>query len=568
MAGNSRFGNGTWRLGLSILGGSLVVLSFAPFEMFYLSWIALVPILWAVRGTGHKGHFFLGLVAGTVANAGTFWWICPMLMDFGHMGFFASGLLTMLLVVYQGLVFALWLWLLSYVRKWVRLSNWILVPLVFIVAEYSVWFIFPWYYANSQAAWVPMIQVCELGGVGLLDFLLAMINGALFDSLVAWRLGRKKAWVGSVIAFFVLVVIIVYGFVRIAQVDSQVARAETLRIGLVEADVGIWEKEDPRKIEDNLVRHQRMSTSVAHEGAELIVWPETAYWAPVTFATQKGSDSVSGYGHIPRDVTWIPPSSSVAPRHATEDRNEAVPIKDRTSPQRGFSTYLLFGSLTTRPNPESRSISHPGVDFLNSAILLDPNGRVLGIYDKVYRLMFGEYIPLGESFPFLYKWLPESAGVSAGSDVHVLQMGKYKLGVMICYEDILAAFTRRIAAQRPNVLINLTNDAWFGKTPEPYLHLSLAVLRTVESRLALVRATNTGISCFVDPSGRVLEHTSLEKAETLIRDVPMMNGVTPYQVLGDWPLWTSLFVLIVLLVRAGFTTTRSRQQSDVVNGAS
>ncbi len=547
------------RMGLGALSACLIVLSFAPFEQFYLSWFALVPLLWAIRGTGHKGHFFLGWLAGTITNAGTFWWISPMLMNFGHLGWFASVALSALLVSYQGLEYALWLWALSYVRTWSRLGSWLLAPLVFVVAEFGVWFIFPWYYANSQATWVPMIQVCELGGVGLLSFLLVMINGALFDSLLSWRSRKKEALVSMATAIVVLLAIVFYGYIRIAQVESKADSSEKLRIGLVEADVGIWEKEAPEKIEDNLVRHQRMSSSLYKRGAELIVWPETAYWAPVTYASRQGGEGVEGYRHIPRDVAWIPPSPMEAPDHASEDQAAHIPMEQRTAPQRGFSSYLLFGTLTWSPNRNNHSISHTGRDLLNSAILLDPHGKVLGIYDKVYRLMFGEYIPWGDEFPVLYKWLPESAGVSAGSGVHVLQMEKFRLGVMICYEDILPEFSREVAVGNPNVLINLTNDAWFGKTPEPYLHMALAVFRSVESRLALVRATNTGISCFVEPTGRVVAQTSLQGAETLIHDVPMMNSETPYELLGNWPLWCSLAVLFVLLLRAKMAKTKANE---------
>jgi apolipoprotein N-acyltransferase len=224
-----------------------------------------------------------------------------------------------------------------------------------------------------------------------------------------------------------------------------------------------------------------------------------------------------------------------------------VPAQDRFAPQRGFKTPLLFGALTARPNPENRSPRHPGVDYLNTAILLDGQGNVLGAYDKVYLLIFGEYIPLGHTFPVFHKWLPEGGDLTAGGSVEVLPLGDFRIGIMICYEDIIPAFTRKVADKSPHVLINVTNDAWFGKTAEPYLHLALAIFRSVENRVPLIRSTNTGVSCFVDANGRILSETALTRAETLLEEVPMMDSWTLYQVLGDWPgygcllwvLWTA-----------------------------
>lgn len=527
-----------YRLGLSALGGCAVFLAFPPWNLWFLAWFGLVPTLWAARGTTPRQHFLIGLWAGTITNAGGFWWVGGMLVDFGHMGFVPAAGLTGLMAVYQGLVFGLWLWLFARAGRWLTVGAWLLAPLTYVVAEFAVWFVFPWFLANSQYNFVPMIQICELGGVGLLSLLLVMTSGALFDSLSAWRRRDKKALVLAVcLALGVPTVNLVYGLIRVAMVDAAAEAAPKVTIGLVEADVGIWEKEDRQKIDDNLVRHQRMSIELERQGAELIVWPETAYLAPFTMARRAGHDKLRRYRPIPRDAVQIGQSDSPPPEHAAEDQRAGTPEVDRVAPQRGFKTPLLFGATTFRRNPASRSARHKGIDVFNSAILLDAEGRVLGIFDKVYRLVFGEFIPFGETFPVLYDWLPESQDIQAGTQVEVLPFGPYRLAVMVCYEDILPAFIRKLADQDPHVLINVTNDAWFGKTPEPYLHLALAVFRAVEARVPLVRSTNTGVSCFVDAVGRITSQTGLDHAETLIEPVPMMDGGTPYQLLGDWPVY-------------------------------
>ncbi|MBN2495777.1 MAG: apolipoprotein N-acyltransferase [Deltaproteobacteria bacterium] len=507
--------------------------------------------MWAVRGSTGRQHFLIGLWAGTVTNLGGFYWIAGMLVDFGHMSALPAWLITLLMVTYQGLVFGLWTWLLHALRG-LGHGAWLLAPLCYVAAESLVWFIFPWYYGNSQYLAIPLIQVCELGGVTLLSFLLLVSNGALFDALQAVLARRKWAAVRmGALAVCVPAAMALYGLVRMSMLDAEIEHADKLAIGLVEADVGIWEKEDRRKVEDNLVRHQRLSIELERRGAELIVWPETAYPSRHAFARLQGRSRMELHRDraLPRNAAQLPQSRVPPPLHATEDRAARVAWLDRRAPQRGFRTPLLFGALTSGEKRADRSGHHSGRYQYNTALLLDEQGKVLGAYDKVYLLLFGETIPFSEHFPVVYEWLPEAGDVTPGETVVSLPFREHRLGIMICYEDILPAFIRQVARTRPHVLINLTNDAWFGKTSEPYLHMALAVFRTVESRLALVRSTNTGVSCFVDPVGRILAETSLEGDETLLGRVPMMEGGTLYQKLGDWPAYGAILTVAILLLR-------------------
>jgi len=450
--------------------------------------------------------------------------------------------------------------LLFWLRKRSTLGTWLLAPVAFVAVEILFPLVFPWYYANSQYWVIPFIQICELGGVLLLSFVMVMVNGLLYEVLERLVERRAGAWKMLAGAAAVLVLLAGYGLIRMYMVDSKAQAAPKLNIGLVEADVGIFEKESPQKIKDNLVRHQRMSVELERNGAGLIVWPETSYHAPYTYARRAGADRVERHRPIPRDVAFLPQSSVPPPEHAEEDLRAGVEARDRFAPQRGFTTPLLFGALTARPNPENKSPRHPGVDYLNTALLLDGEGNVLGAYDKVYLLIFGEYIPLGHTFPVFHKWLPEGGDLTAGESVEVVPLGDFRIGVMICYEDIIPAFTRKVADKRPHILINITNDAWFGKTAEPYLHLALAIFRSVENRVPLIRSTNTGVSCFVDANGRILSETGLTGAETLQEEMPMMDSWTLYQVLGDWPGYLCLGAVLYLGLTARIRRKRKKNQ--------
>src|SRR2546430_3255986 len=151
-------------------------------------------------------------------------------------------------------------------------------------------------------------------------------------------------------------------------------------------------------------------------------------------------------------------------------------------------------------------------------------------------MIFGEYIPSYESIPWFTKLFPEASNVNRGVDPAVFPFEHagqtFKLGPLICYEDILPSFARRLAALHPNLFVNITNDAWFGKTAEPYQHMALAVFRSVEHRLEMVRAVDTGVSAHIDAAGRVIAKTAsfdpltppAPEPVTLLADVAMLDG--------------------------------------------
>jgi apolipoprotein N-acyltransferase len=183
----------------------------------------------------------------------------------------------------------------------------------------------------------------------------------------------------------------------------------------------------------------------------------------------------------------------------------------------------------------------------NSAILLDEAGRVQGMYDKTFLLAFGEYIPGASYAPWVYDMIPEASEFTPGHEVKTFDFRGHSLGVMICYEDIIPAFGRKLARENPDVIINITNDAWFGKTSEPYLHLALATFRAVETRKWLLRSTNTGVSVFVDATGEIVSQTSIYEAETLAHEVPMMKGgPTLYVMIGDVVGYAGLAGILLL----------------------
>lgn len=516
------------RLGLSLLAAVLLFVSVPTFGLWPLMWVALVPqLLVALDASTPKRAFRWGWLTGFVANAGGFYWMSGLLERFGHMPAIEALPIVGLLVAYQGLAFAVFSWGVRRLRDRTGLPLVLLAPLVMVTIELGMPQIFPYYLAISQAFVPHVIQIADLTGPLGVTALMLAFNGAVLDAWLLRARGARGAGRGLAIAGALVVLDLVYGVARLHQVDAQRAAAPKVRTGLVQANVGILEKWDPREFARLLAIHQHESAELARAGAEFLVWPESSY--PYAF---------------PR-----------APHALPGD----LPADDPRRVRRGFDTPLLFGAVTHHVGPPGAP--HDRFPF-NTALMMDGAGRFTGSYDKVFLMMFGEYIPFYDQIPWFTQLFPEASNFNRGSEParFPLEVGghAYALGPLICYEDILPGFARRVAKLGPNAFVNITNDAWFGRTAEPYQHLALAVFRSVEHRLEMVRAVNTGVSAHIDAGGRVLAQTvSVDPDEvptptpkTLLVDLAMLPGGGAYRNIGDLFGFACALAVVALIVRS------------------
>ena len=505
------------RLLACVGSGCLWFLGCADFNVWPLGWLAMVPCLLAIRGVRPRRAFWLGLVAGTVASGGGFYWITHLLIRFGHLPWAVAFGLFVLMVAYQGLHFAV----MAAVLRWVRdrapaIPMTLLLPVTMVPLEMAMPFIFPWYLSITQAWVVPVIQVADLAGPLGVSFLLLVSNGMIYDVVVARLKGQPLPWRPLAAGGTIIALALVYGGIRMAQYGSLWEAGPKVKVGLVQANVGITEKHKPGLREEHLKLHHDASVALEKQGAELLVWPESSY-----------------------------------PFYFVRDMTRDWPEGTRQQVRKGFSAPLVFGVLTL--GQDRKKDPYP----YNSAYYMEPDGRITGRFDKNFLLVFGEYIPFLEYIPSFRKWFPAASHFQRGTEVTTFNFKDYRLGPMICYEDIIPSFGRRLARLKPHLLVNITNDAWFGTTSEPAEHMALSVYRAVELRTGLVRAVNTGISTFIDASGRVLSKTrSVDPVETpgvppvtLMEEMTMLEGGgTVYTAVGDLFGYLNLAVLVGLLV--------------------
>jgi apolipoprotein N-acyltransferase len=489
--------------GLAALGGVLYFLGWAGFGAWPLSLICLVP-LWAALelGLGRTWRHTLavGWLYGTVMCAGGYHWLVEFLSVFSGYGYAASALFWLLFSAYLGFNFGIYGLLYRALRRRGWQTSLVAIPPLLLI-EWLYPSLFPTYLANSLHRQTVLIQIADLGGPMLVTSVMALINLSIFG---VWRWRRLRdaptlVW-GLTVAALALATI--YGTVRIAQVEAQMAAAPVLRLGIVQVNMGIFEKRTDA-IEGHR-RHLEQSRQLEAEGElDLIVWPESAY-----------------VGGLPRTL----------PLQVDQVRKD-------------LRTPILFGGVSTELADGQRKI-------YNTVFLMDDQGTVRSTYDKTYLLMFGEYLPFGDTFPTLYELSPNSGRFTAGTHVRPVTLGEWRISTPVCYEDVLARFTRRMVLQaKPHVLINLTNDAWFGDTQEPWIHLVLSQYRAIEHRRYMVRATNSGISAVIDPLGRVVARTSVLSRENLRYDVQMLDRDTIYTRFGDWPGWLGLGAIVWMLIR-------------------
>lgn len=517
-------------------GGCLLFLACADFDVWPLAWVGFVPPLLAIRATPPRRAFLWGWLMGTVANAGGFYWIKTLLERFGHMHWAPASALFLLLVAYQGLHFGLFFYLVRRLKPLLpRLPMALLAAVLMTGLELLMPFIFPWYLAITQAWVLPVIQIADLTGPLGITFLLLLVNGALYDLLEARHFSSPPSWRWRPAAAAALVVTLSlgYGGLRLGQMRSRWASAPKVKVGVVQANIGIVEKGRPGLAAQHLALHHEESRKLVQGGADLLVWPESSY--PYAMDRAMTSD-------------W--------------------PAEHPFRVMRGLDVPLLFGVLTY-----GQQEKYP----YNSAYLMEPDGRITGRFDKNYLLIFGEYIPFYEHIPSFKRWFPAASHFARGTTVTTFPFRPvrsaarrpdgqpWRIGPLICYEDIIPAFTRRLARLEPNLLINITNDAWFGATSEPYEHLALSVFRSVELRRALVRAVNTGVSAFIDSSGRVYNKSrSYDPVITpgvppvsLLDEVALLEGgQTVYAAVGDLFGYLDLAGVLVLIV-AGWRAARA-----------
>jgi len=474
--------------GAALLSGLLIAASFLWFELYPVAWFALVPLLvTALQAGTPAAAAWLGWLCGLATNLPAFYWLVYTIHVFGGFPYLLAGVLYALLTAFTALQFAAFTWFAYRARV---LTLWpVAVAAAWVSLEY--WFpnLFPWRLANSQMHAVRLIQSGDLAGPYLLSFVMVWFAAGL---AAAWQERRFLPLLGAGAA---VVGLWCYGWYRLPQVEAAMHKAPTIRVALVQGNVGIAEKGDVRYFEVNLEKYRQLSRSVQHD-VDLLVWPETVH------------------------QEWIPA--------------DAQTLAGKENPFPELATDLIFGGLAYR------FVGADKVEQLNSAFWMQPGGRLGGRYDKRILMPFGEYIPGGELVPAVYALSPSTGRLTAGQEERVFALANgARVGQLICFEDIVGTMPRKTTRAGANVLVTILNDAWYGKSAAPYQHQALAIWRAIENRRYLLRGSNTGVTSIVDAAGRVQAEGGLFTEEVVTGEAKLLEESTVYGYVGEGLPWAA-----------------------------
>lgn len=489
---------------LPILSAIFLTLAFPKPGIAIFAWFALVPWLFALkRQKNPRSAFLLSYLVGLVFFSLTLYWIN-----------YVSTLGFVVLMCYLAFYFAAF-GIFIFAFKRFRLLNLVFIPAAWVVLEFVRGHLpilgFNWaLLAYSQYLVLPIIQISDITGAYGVSFLIVLVNVGIYQtvSLVLENKGQRteKRFARSIFvlcAFLPVLFSLAYGYFKL----FHPIEGQSVKVAVIQGNIPQVQKWDPRFRESILAKYRRLTKEAAFNKPDIIIWPET---------------SVPGFlesePELLEEISSL--SKSIAP------------------------SYLLLGT----PHEAEGSKIH------NSATLLS-SGEILQRYDKLRLVPFGEFIPWPEFFS-RFSFAGLIGNFSRGDEYTIFGVVPgVRCNALICFEDVFSDLVRIFVSRGANLAVNMTNDAWFGSSAEPYQHLQSSIFRAVENRVSVVRSANTGVSCFIDPRGRILKRVD----DYLGRDIVTEGWASEDLKIGSMPSFYTkhgdIFVYFCIAITLLATTT-------------
>lgn len=529
-------------LAATCLSGLLMWGAFTPLDFGPLAWICLVPLLVLVRLPRPTHRMYPAVYLGGLA----YWLLTLQWMRHGDPTMYIA---LVALAAYLAFYFPLFLGL-ARVAVWrCRIPLTLSAPIIWVGLEMlrgNLITGFSWYFlGHSQYRWLELIQISDVVGAYGVSFLPVMISACITELLPASRLERLRLLPGSVagatlpalstagrfarVAFSLAVFggVLGYGYWRRGHEEF----APGPRVALIQGNVPSRVKHDQNDWPKIQRQHEFLTGLAVKQQPDLIVWPETMFRWPLLETPLDVADTDLQAAHPNLPLNWL----------------RELPVRRKLARMSQMAAAAMIIGL------ETIDVDRERIRTYNSAAFVRPDGMIAGRYDKLHRVMFGEYIPLADVFPWLRNLTPFGAdfGIDEGVAPAVFTLGEYRFAPIICFEDTVPQLVRKIVnitsqgtdpePKRVDCLVNLTNDGWFDGSSELDQHLVTAAFRCVECRTPMVRAVNTGISAIIDGDGAIrrrAEGLKTGKAKqddaVLVDNVPLDHRPSLYLAGGDW----------------------------------
>jgi len=504
---------------LALGTGILLFLSFpGAVGLWPLAWIALVPLLLALRDVRPKTAARLGLLAGMVHYITLLYWITIVLGRYGNLSLWVSIPALLLLALYMTGYLVLFCIFVNRAWKYQEILVVWLAPLLWVGLDYIRSFLFsgfPWQdLGYSQYKALLLIQTADLAGHYGVTFHIVLVNSLTALLFVLWSASRstdqnreqimalrlRRAWFYAVLPALSLVLAVLgYNVIRYRQVSEIAAERPKMKIGIVQGSVEQNLKWSPAMRLNTIDIYTELSEQALTSESlppELLVWPETA---------------------LPFLIDDNPYFRRLQKSFFTKHK-----------------VWLLSGAPYYQKIAAGEDTRKNEYLSYNSAYLFTPDGEIEGRYDKQHLVPFGEYVPLSNYLPLPGPLVENVGNFSRGKPGRPLSCQDAAIGVLICFESIFPKLARDWTHKGANLLVNITNDGWYGRSSAPWQHLSMAVFRAVENRRSLVRSANTGVSAAIDPLGRITGASPLFQPFYLVRDMPLLQMKTIFVRFGHY----------------------------------
>lgn len=514
----------TFRILACLLSGSLLVLAYPDYDVSWLAWVAVVPLMLAILGTSPKQGFFLCFIFSFVFFSG----VCRWIFEVGRYTFLHHLLVNLIL----GVPLSFFGWAFAFVssRRGATLALFT-APFIWISLEYvrsNLSFLaLPWaLLAHSQYQTLSVIQISSVTGAYGVSFLVLLVNAFLAAAMLsgAHRLkiieippSHRPSQRGIVFILGTTValtgLVLLHGKIHL----SRPLKGQYLNLSVVQGNIEQTKKWDRRYRSYIIERYEELSREVSKDQPTMVIWPEAA--TPGFVLTD---------GALLKRVTGL---------------------------VREMNTYFLIGSSEY---PKFQKATLKVARLGNTALFISPDGKVLGQYLKIRLVPFAEYVPYDKLIPWPRFIVPEKMKVfeSPGNEITLFDLHGAKFGVLICWETIFPALFRSFVKEGAQFMVNITNEGWFNNPTIFYQYVAMNVFRAVENRVYLVRCANTGISCFIDPHGNVIAKVKDEKGRDIyipgVLTVPIIAAdvKTIYTRWGDWFCFLSIGCSIGCLILA------------------
>ena len=541
---------------MAVLSGILQVLPFpiagpTPLWRTAFCWIALLPLLWALLGSGRTGKPLtlrqgaaLGYVCGFVWYLGNCYWIYQTMYLYGGLAKPIAAGILILFCLYLGLYHALFGTLIAAFRsRFGRRNALLLVPFAWVAVELARARItgLPWDLLGIAQVDNPLLtRFAPITGVYGLSFVIAAVN-ALF--LVRIRI-RERRFTRPLLSIAGVVIVVLY-VIGLRYIENPPASPATASATLVQENIEVGAantgpQPTTQQYLDSFSYLSRYPSSHYLLGIPELSGTRSVYLirrhAPV-----EGADPDAPVP-VPTDLIVWPespaPFQDVDPQFLTRMQSLA----------RETHAPIIAGNTGFQTNPDAKS----GYTPYNRASFFTPGGAYLGHYDKMHLVPFGEYVPYKQLFFFAKDLLNEVGTFAPGAKRTVFTTGGHTYGVFICYESIFGDEIRHYAQQGADVLINISNDGWYGDTSAPWQHLDMVRMRAIENHRWVLRATNTGVTAAIDPFGRVTAAAPRHLRTSLRVSFGYERDLTFYSRYGDLFAYTCALLTSVALASTLF----------------